>query len=156
MLAAYGYFYQAGGWNQNSRFDLTRAWVETGTASIDATHRNTGDKALRAGHMFSDKAPGSSALAVPAWALVHRLAGQPAEPTPRVLAAGAWLATVTAIAVPSALAVVALALLLGALGASPPWRIAAAAAYGLGTLAWPYSTLFYGRQLAAALGCMAY
>ena len=28
MLLAYSYFYQAGGWNQNSRFDLTRAIVE--------------------------------------------------------------------------------------------------------------------------------
>src|SRR5262245_56197948 len=32
VLGAYGYFYQAGGWNQNSRFDLTRALVEQRTS----------------------------------------------------------------------------------------------------------------------------
>ena len=36
VLGAYAYFYQAGGWNQNARFDLVRALVEQGTLTIDA------------------------------------------------------------------------------------------------------------------------
>src|SRR4029078_8754745 len=71
VFGTYAYFYQAGGWNQNSRFDLTRAVVEQGTLSIDAFQENTGDKALRDGHWYTDKAPGLSLLAVPAYALVH-------------------------------------------------------------------------------------
>ena len=31
LLVSYAYFYQAGGWNQNSRFALVRAIVERGT-----------------------------------------------------------------------------------------------------------------------------
>src|SRR6266545_3678428 len=67
-LGSYAYFYQAGGWNQNSRFDLVRALVERGTPAIDAYEHNTGDKARRAGHTYCDKAPGLSLLGVPAYA----------------------------------------------------------------------------------------
>ena len=156
-IAAYAYFYQAGGWNQNSRFDLTRSLVERHTASIDAYRTNTGDEALRQGHYYCDKAPGVSWLAVPAYAVAHALwapgvgpAGRRAAP-PGFLAGAAWASTVWAVGLPSALSVVALALLLAALGLSLRARLALAAAYGLATLAWPYSTLFYGHQLSAAL-----
>jgi hypothetical protein len=71
LFLSYAYFYGAGGWNQNSRFDLTRAIVEQHTLSIDAFQDNTGDKAQRDGHWFTDKAPGLSVLAVPAYAAVH-------------------------------------------------------------------------------------
>jgi hypothetical protein len=57
----------------------------------------------------------------------------------------------TTVGVPSALAVVMLYLLLKAF---TTWRavpIVLALAYGLATLAFPYSTLFYGHQLTAAL-----
>ena len=47
VLGFYVYFYQAGGWNQNSRFDLVRALVEQHSSSIDTFHGNTGDKAFR-------------------------------------------------------------------------------------------------------------
>ena len=52
------YFYEGGGWNQNSRFDLLRAMVERHTLQIDAYHENTQDKAHLRGHYYSDKAPG--------------------------------------------------------------------------------------------------
>ena len=68
---AYAYFYQGGGWNQNTRFALTRAVVERGQLSIDGFHLATGDKALRDGHYYSDKAPGAAWLAVPAYALAR-------------------------------------------------------------------------------------
>ncbi len=153
VFAAYAYFYQAGGWNQNSRFDLTRALVEDGSARIDATHKNTGDKARREKHHYCDKAPGVSWLAVPAYAASRLLAPDAADRTAhdRYLNGAAHAATVFAIGVPSAISVVALALLLGALGLGDRARVAIAAAYGLATLAFPYSTLLYGHQLSASL-----
>ena len=42
VLGAYAYFYQGGGWNQNSRFDLTRPIVEQHTSQIDAYVKNAG------------------------------------------------------------------------------------------------------------------
>src|SRR5919106_2551461 len=86
VFGAYAYFYQAGGWNQNSRFDLTRAIVEGHTVAIDAFHHNTGDKAQRGSHWYSDKAPGLSLLAVPAYALVYAVRGAD-------VVAGSYLAT---------------------------------------------------------------
>jgi hypothetical protein len=167
-FAAYAYFYQAGGWNQNVRFDLVRSLVEQRTAAIDTYYRNTGDLACRgpAGpcrtprpehgdHAYADKAPGASWLAVPVHAVVHALAGSDA-PTPRYLNAAAYAGTVWAVALPAALAVALLHVLLGALGAGPRAAAAVALAYGLGTLAFPYATLFYGHQLAAALLLMAF
>jgi hypothetical protein len=163
ILGAYAYFYQAGGWNPNSRFDLTRAIVEQHTSIIDRYAYNTGDLSCRgprgrcqqaraeAGeHYYSDKAPGASWLAVPAYALAYAVFGTD-RPTLRYLAMSAWWVIIVAISVPSALAVVMLYRLLETFTASDPVRITVSLAYGLATLAFPYSTLFYGHQLAAAL-----
>lgn len=154
VLVAYAYFYQAGGWNQNSRFDLTRAVVERGTLTIDAYEKNTGDESRRAGHIYCDKAPGVSFLAVPAWAIVYAVSPKP--PGPHALAAGAWLGTVTAIGVPSALAVLALMMLVGRLGLSRGRAAVVGLAWGLATLAFPYATLLYGHQPLAAAAIAAF
>jgi len=149
VFGTYAYFYQAGGWNQNSRFDLTRAIVEQGTLSIDAFQENTGDKALRDGHWYTDKAPGLSLLAVPAYALVHAVRAG-------AVVAGSYLGTVFAVALPSALAALQLFALGRLIGLSAAWSAALTLAYALGTLALPYSTIFYGHQLSAALGLSAF
>src|SRR5687768_17164455 len=65
------FFVGAPAWNENSRFALTRAIVEDGSVAIDRFHETTGDKAYRDGHYYCDKAPGTSWLAVPAYALVY-------------------------------------------------------------------------------------
>lgn len=77
-LCTYAYFIGPPAWNQNSRLALTRALVEQRTTIIDDFHVSTGDKSLRDGHFYSDKAPGASLLALPAYALywgVTRLTG---------------------------------------------------------------------------------
>src|SRR6185503_12287383 len=43
-----------------------------------------------------------------------------------------------------------------ALGLSAAWSARLTLAYALGTLALPYSTIFYGHQLSAALGLSAF
>jgi hypothetical protein len=141
VLGAYAYFYQAGGWNQNSRFDLTRAIVEERTSRIDSFDRNTGDESARDGHHYSDKAPGLSWMAIPAYALLR---GGGAD-------TAAWGMTVLAVGVPSAIATALLAGFLVGLGARRAYAIAAALAWAFATLAWPYGTLFYGHQTVAAL-----
>ncbi|HUG55283.1 MAG TPA: hypothetical protein VMR21_16875 [Vicinamibacteria bacterium] len=149
VFGVYAYFYQAGGWNENSRFALTRSIVEHGTFAIDAFHESTGDKARRGEHWYSDKAPGLSWLAVPVYAAVHAL-------RPRAVVVGSYLATVLAVGLPSALAAVQLLAVGRVLGLAASWAAAIAAAYALGTLALPYSTTFYGHQLSAALGLGAF
>ncbi len=64
LLVSYAYFYQGGGWNQNSRFALVRAMTERDTLQIDAYREATGDRAVWNGHFYSDKAPGDVAPVV--------------------------------------------------------------------------------------------
>ena len=154
-LGASAYFFQGGGWNQNSRFNLVRSIVEQHTILVDDYVHNTGDIAVRDGHFYCDKAPGVSILAVPVYAAVHPFAGGQ-RPRGRLVNAGAYLATVWAVSLPSALAVVMLYRLALTIGASPASGAAIVLAYAFGTLALPYSTLFYGHQLAAAVLIIAF
>jgi hypothetical protein len=154
-LGVYAYFFQAGGWNQNSRFNLVRSIVEQHSIVVDDYVHNTGDIAVRDGHHYSDKAPGVSILAVPVYAAVHPFAGGQ-RPRGRLVNAGAYLATVWAVSLPSALAVVMVYSLALVIGATPAASAAITLAYALGTLALPYSTLFYGHQLAAAVLIIAF
>ena len=147
-LLSYAYFYQGGGWNQNSRFSLTRAIVEQHSFAIDAYADNTGDISARAGHIYCDKAPGQSLLAAPVYALFMH-GGRAA--TPASLNDAAYLITVVTAALPGALAVWVLFALLIAWGARGPWAMACAIGYGLASMAWPYSTMLFGHQLVAAL-----
>lgn len=156
LLGVYGYFYQAGGWNQNSRFDLVRAIVEQGTFSIDRYEANTGDDAIRDGHYYCDKAPGASVFCLPTYWAMYRLAGAPDPVSPGWLAWAAWLSIVVAISAPSALAAACLARVCERLGLSPPAASAVALLWGLGTMALPYSTLLYGNQLSASLMLIAF
>lgn len=163
-------------WNQNSRFDLTRALVEHRTVAIDRYAANTGDYATVNGRIVSDKAPGLSLLAVPPYAL-YRLAshlGPIHDATDRIAHRGAFAATLNpggagltadradvalALAFVTLLCVAAPASLLGVLLAglfrrfSPHEGANAIAAIGL-MLATPlaaYGNAFYGHVPAALL-----
>jgi hypothetical protein len=143
VLGAYAYFHQAGGWNQNSRLDLTRALLD-GTVTIDAYHTNTGDKSFRDGRYYCDKAPGMSILGVPVYAAAGVVGVHSLE-------TAAYLVTLFSTGLPVAVSVLLLFLLARALAASPRRAALLALAYGLGTLIFPYATLFYGHDVLAAL-----
>ena len=154
FLASYAYFYEGGGWNQNTRFDLVRAIVERHTVRIDAYHENTGDKARMGEHYYTDKAPGASLTAVPAVALVRgvmRAVGGDIE-TPRAVIGLSYVATLMAAALPAAGAALCVFLICLRLGATDTAAALAAIVCGLGTPLWPYATLLYGHALAG--GCL--
>jgi hypothetical protein len=78
LVCTFAYFVGPPAWNQNSRLALTRALVERGDPIIDDWHATTGDKSFRAGHFYSDKAPGVSLLATlpyAAFAAFRRISG---------------------------------------------------------------------------------
>ena len=146
------YFYEGGGWNQNSRFDLLRAIIERHTLQIDAYAENTQDKAHFHGHYFSDKAPGLVFLAVP-FAVVAR-AGINAAGVDPDSARGefvlSYLVTAWAVALPTALAVVCLFFLALRFGSSPPAAAFAAVVMSLGSPMWAYASLFWAHALVGA------
>jgi hypothetical protein len=152
VLVSYTYFYQGGGWNQNSRFDLVRAVVERGTLRIDAYHENTDDKAFANGHYYSDKAPGLALLAVPvAEAIRPLLRAAGVDPaSARGLVAISYLVTVFTVALPMAASCAALFLIALWLGNDVSAAGFGALALGLATPIWAYSTLFWGHALAGA------
>ncbi len=65
------YFIQGGSWNQNARFDLTRAIVERQSLDCAPFADNSGDMVERNGMIIPYKAPGASFLAVPVWAALY-------------------------------------------------------------------------------------
>jgi hypothetical protein len=158
LILSYAYFYQAGGWNQNSRLDLVRAIVEGGTTRIDAYVDNTGDRSLVNGHAYSDKAPGQAFTAVPLAAALVALerasGGDPQAPTS--VALRGYAATLWAAGIPTVIAALSLAWSARSLGASTTGAGVAALAFGIGSPAWVYATLLWGNTLSAGSLMLAY
>jgi hypothetical protein len=146
------YFYEGGGWNQNSRFDLLRAIVERHTLQIDAYHENTQDKAHFNGHYYSDKAPGLVFLAVPfamATRPALRLIGIDPESPPGLVALS-YVVSAGAVALPAAFGAVCLFFLGLRFGARPTAATFGALAMCLGTPIWAYASLFWAHALVGA------
>jgi hypothetical protein len=146
------YFYEGGGWNQNSRFDLLRAIVERHTLTIDAYHENTHDKAHFNGHYYSDKAPGLVFLALP-FAYGARAAMRVAGVDPESARAEfsiSYVVTVCAVALPTALAGLCLFFLGLRFGAGSTEAAFGALAMCLGTPIWAYAGLFWAHALVGA------
>ena len=151
LLLTFGYFHRDGGFNQNTRFDLTRAIVEHGSIVIDPYHGNTLDKAVRDGHYYCDKPPGVSWLAVPGYAAARAVASRGgSDPGARErLRWTFYAARLFAVSLAGVALVVIFLRTVGPL-CSPGWAVFVTVALALGTLVFPYSTVFYGHTLAAA------
>ncbi len=135
--------------NEYSRFYLLQAMVDYGRFSIDdlIAVRDTQDKARHLGRYYSNKAPGASFLAVPAYLVLRRIEAARGARYPEPLRL--YFIKVAVVALPSALFLLALYRFWGNFGASRSLRLPFLLAYALGTIAWPYSAMFYGHQLAA-------
>lgn len=154
LLVSYGYFYEAGGWNQNSRFALVRAIVEQHSLRIDKYSDTTGDRSLWRGHYYSDKPPGEALLAlVPVDVArgIARLAAVDPESRPGI-AWTSYVATVATSGIFTVIAALAIAWVALEWGYSRGAALFAATAYGLASPAWAYATLFMGHGVTA--GCL--
>jgi hypothetical protein len=149
---SFAYFYEGGGWNQNSRFDLLRAITERHTLRIDAYHENTQDKAHFRGHYYSDKAPGLVFFALPiAYGARTALQAVGIHPqSARGEFAVSYFVTLGAGSFPTALAAVCLFFLGLRFGASPTASAFGALAMALGTPIWAYASLFWAHALVGA------
>ncbi len=154
IALAAAYPMQVNGFNQNAHYALVRALAD-GTTIIDKTRHEIGDLGTNdvqrfKGHYYSNKAPGLALLTLPAFEVVDasgfRTTGDPTEPI--------WPLHVWSIVLPF--------LLLLLLVRDRADRLedglgtAAAVTLGLGTLAFPFSTLFFSHVLSATLGFLAF
>jgi len=145
------YFYQDPEWNGNSRLNLTRAIVEERTLSIDSFHEDpdwaTGDKAFFRGHFYSDKAIGTSFMAVPIYYLLFRVTDAlaielDASTIKHVLTTSVMGAAFTL----AGLSMYSIAL---QLGNNSQNAVVPTLALAFGTMLWPYSAVFYGHVPSA-------
>jgi len=146
------YFYEGGGWNQNSRFDLLRAIIERHTLQIDNYHDNTQDKAHFRGHYYSDKAPGLVFLAVPfaiAARPLLRISGFDPD-SPRGVLALSFLVSAGSVALPAAFAVIALFFFGLRFGCDFTAAAFGALVMGLATPFWAYAGLFWAHALVGS------
>jgi len=166
LFGAFCYFLPAATWSPVSRFDLTRAIVEQRTLSIDAFADNTGDRAYRDGHWYSDKAPLPALLAIPAYQAYHLMDrargkapayeafGTPERPAARLTVnrsfqRGLYVCSLSTVA----LSGVALGLILFELlrrRMSTTGALWGSAGTLFATCIFPYSTGFYGHVMAGA------
>jgi hypothetical protein len=166
FFISYGYFFQGGGWNQNSRICLTRSIIDHGTFTIDAYKEdapgmefvNAGDWAYYDGHYYSNKSPGLSFMAAPFFAASQTLLTRliPGDAGRQVLMS-AYLSTVFTVGVLS----VFLCLLIfyvfhRIFSMSVKAALLLTVLFGFGTLAFSYSTTFYSHQPAACCSFLSF
>ena len=148
--------------NNSTRMFAAIGLVERGDARIDEFRNLTIDKAEFDGHVYLDKAPGMTLLALPATAVAGRIATRPVIP-PTVWDAPfqQWmkvhlrLAVASVTALITALAAVALFDLALGLTASAGAAGFAAIAFALGTPIWGWSTTLFGHAPVADLFVIA-
>lgn len=162
LAISYSYVWHKPSWNDLGRYDLIMAIVEHGTVSIDAYEQNTGDKAIFNGHYYSDKGPAPAFFGVPIyWTLNQLQSVLGLIQVEHTLSLIIWfikyiVIRILIISFPAALMGVFLYRLLNELMANKTYALILTIAYSLGTMAFPYSTLFYGHQLAAVFIFLAF
>jgi len=146
-LYVFPYFPKINSANELPRVYLVKAMVDEQTFAIDtgvARWGSTADVSPHGKHKYSNKSPGSSVLAAPAYA-VARAVGLDEDNLPVAM----WLCRVVTGVIPTLLF---LALLYGFLEryAPDPWiRKLVVTGYALGSMAMTYSLLYYSHQLGA-------
>lgn len=136
--------------NELPRVYLVKAIVDDHTFAIDRGIQRfgpTSDLARYGDHYYQNKAPGASLLAVPAYAAVKAVAGEPS------LAVTMWLCRVITGVIPTLVLLALLWRFLERLVPDEATRRLALVAYALGSMAMPYSLMFYAHQLSAV--CIA-
>lgn len=142
------YFPEMHSANELSRLYLVYGLVNRGEVDINASVRQYGDindKSQVLDDLYSDKPPGTAFLAAPFVALRQAVDG---GPDPR---ADLHVARFVAGILPTLALLLMLRREMVELGVSAASRALALSTYGLGTLGFTYSVVFYGHQLTAVL-----
>lgn len=140
------YFNHSDGWNQGVRLAELHAIVLKGTLRIDDYLSYTGDRALIAGHYYSEKAPAMTVMALPSFALAvaaEKLAGIDPEGD-RGRRISEWIATAGSVGVIAALGGVAFFALMAARFDTSTAVISTFGVF-LGSITFPYATALFAH-----------
>jgi hypothetical protein len=163
-----GYFFQGGGWNQNTRICLTRAIIHQQSFIIDPYKEdsqdpyfefvNTGDWSFKDGHYYTNKSPGLSMLAVPSFALTEffakNLSRADIEKQVHLSAYAGTLCTTVICA--SLLALLLFHVCNFFFGFSSLQSLLLTIFCGMGTLVFSYSTTFYCHVPSAFFSVLSF
>ena len=156
LFVPFAYFNHSDGWNQDARFAELHAIVLKRTLAIDDYHEVTEDKALINGHYYSEKAPATVAIALPAFALtvaIERWFGLDPD-SPLGWRIAEWTTTAGSVAIVAALGGVAFFVLLQAeIGIT--MALLSTHALGLGSLTFPYATALFAHSGTIGFLCIA-
>ncbi|MFL6514619.1 MAG: PA14 domain-containing protein [Chthoniobacterales bacterium] len=163
LLGTYAYFYQSTHHNEAARFDQMRAIVEEHTLRINSHWWNTADVIHYPNNgredIFPNKAPGMTLLGLVPYSIVslglailHKV-GLPQWAHWHLVV---YLTTVLGVSALSALAGVLIFRVLKDVTGKTYVPALSVVGIWLGTLVFPYSTLFFSHQLAAALLVFAF
>lgn len=145
LWLSYSYFFQYSDDNSRSRLALSMAIVKDHSFQIDKYHRDTIDIAYYNGHYYSNKPPGLSVWAAPFYVALFYLFPSMDDSVRRCF-----------------LVIFTISLFSAVLGViyfkfskyfleTLPHRLLITFSIFLGTLLFPYSTLFYGEMFSAIL-----
>lgn len=151
FFISFFYFYQAGQDNENGRLDQARAIVEHGELNISRYAFNSSDVVEFEGRVYPNKAPGGSFLIVPHYFVFSKLISL--LPISPALAEHlvCWMINLTSLGLLSALLGAAMFVVLKRMLGRDSDALFITLAYGLGTIAFPFSTLLFSHQITAAL-----
>ncbi len=150
--------------NSATRILAATAIVETGSARIDPYGAMTIDKAQFDGHLYMDKAPGMTLMALPFVAATNWVTQQTSADVPHQLFdpdAEAFLRLRMRVAIAgigavlTALAAVALLDLGTGIGGSRAAGLFASIGFALGTTVWGWTTTWFGHAAATSLIAIA-
>jgi len=163
LWSTYAYFYQSTQDNEAARLDQTRAIVQDGTLLINKYWWNSADVIHYAkdgtDHIYPAKAPGMSFVAVIPFAVFSvllnffRAVGLPEWIYWHLVT---YLTIVFTVNLLSALTAVATYRVLKRVTADSYFSVFIVLAIWLGSLAFPFSTVFFSHQLTAALLAIAF
>jgi hypothetical protein len=146
----YAYFYAGAGHNEAARFDTIRAVIVEGRLIVDTFAYNSADLILFNGHHYSSKAPGTAILGLPFFWFFEKILSFTSLPVPIRDHWVVHLTSVFTVSLAAALMVVVLFWLGVRWGATRRDSAVVALTIGLGTLFFPFATVFFGHSLAAA------
>jgi hypothetical protein len=162
IVISYAYFISSvPSFNTESHLYPAFSMVDHHTLNIDRYATRLGDKSYWHGHYYTDKAPGLSFLAVPAYAALrvgfpghvgkgYEAVGRVQYAIPKSTVYVRYALTYFLLILPSAFFAILFWLFLSKF-ISPRWAMALAVTYALGTLAFPYSAWYFSHQPAAIM-----
>lgn len=150
LFFSFAYFFQSGQQNEAAKIDQIRSMVEEGSVFIDHYFWNTADTVRVNGHVLPNKPPGLTFASIPIWAASGRFLDLFELDTQVRLNLQLYFTTLFTVGIASATLGVFLFSAACMLLQNQGLALLLTLAFSFGTIAFPFSTLYFNHQFSAA------